>query len=616
MQPGLVLPEQSLKREGSASDRHAASIPARVALQATATPDQIAIVDGDIRLTYAELDRRSNQLAAHLQEAGAGPECCVGLLFERSAEFVVAALSILKAGAAYLPLDSSTPSERVTFILSDAQVPVLLTHRGKAQDLPAARWHVIDIDVEAHRIATRSALSRPDDPASADLAYVIYTSGSTGKPKGVEITHANLLNLVEWHQSAFGISAADRASQVASFGFDAAGWEIWPYVTSGASLHMADELTRRSPHGLRDWLVSERITISFVPTILSEQLLQASWPAETALRYLLTGADTLRRRPPAGIPFVLVNNYGPTECTVVATSGTVALEMHSEGPPSIGRPIANTTALILDDTLRPVPAGDVGELCLAGALVGRGYRNNPEMTAERFVTVSLPSGPPLRIYRTGDRARQLPDGELAFLGRVDDQVKLRGYRIELGEIAACLDRCTGIESCAVTTRDDGEGPFLVAYVIPTPNAHLTGADLREFLAARLPEYMIPGHYVSIAALPLTANGKLDKAALPAPSVNNLLPLETSAPSASAPAPLDGGSVQQQVAALVASLLGQTSINPTDNFFLLGGHSMLGVQLVARIQDLFGVKLTLRQLFNASSIASLSAEVRRKREGTH
>ncbi|MEQ1911190.1 MAG: amino acid adenylation domain-containing protein, partial [Vicinamibacterales bacterium] len=483
MQSGMLLDERSPEREGSSHLRRAASISARVAFHANATPDAVAILDGSTRLTYADLERRSNQLAAHLQEAGAGPECCIGVFLERSAQFVVSTLSVLKAGAAYLPIDSSTPPERVAFILTDAQAPLLLTHRGHATRLPAGPWRVIDLDADAPGIAARTMLSPSIEPAPEDLAYVIYTSGSTGTPKGVEITHANLLNLVDWHQHAFGVSAADRASQVASFGFDAAGWEIWPYLTSGASLHMADEATRRSPQGLRDWLLSEKITISFVPTILSEQLLQASWPADTALRFLLTGADTLRRRPPSGVPFVLVNNYGPTECTVVATSGTVAAEGQIDGPPSIGRPIANTTALILDDMLRPVAAGEVGELCLAGTLVGRGYRNSPEMTASRFVTVSPTSGPPLRIYRTGDRARLLPDGEIAFLGRVDDQVKIRGYRIELGEIVACLGRCAGIEGCAVTTRDTPEGPVLVAYVMPAREARLTVADLREFLAA-------------------------------------------------------------------------------------------------------------------------------------
>lgn len=612
MQPGLLVDERSPERERTPLSR-AASICARIALHAAATPNALAIVDGDTRLTYGDLDRRSNQLAADLQNAGAGPECCVGVLLERSQRFVVSILAVLKSGAAYLPLDTATPAERLGFILSDADVRLLLTDGGRASGLLQGAWQVVDLDADASRIAAQATEAPTSEHAPADLAYVIYTSGSTGTPKGVEITHANLLNLIEWHQDAFGVSAHDRASQVASVGFDAAGWEIWPYLTTGASVHIADEATRRSPQGLRDWLVTEKITIGFVPTILSEQLLQLTWPADTSLRYLLTGADTLHRRPMAGTPFVLVNNYGPTECTVVATSGAVAAQGQREGSPSIGRPIANATALILDDTLRPVPNGEVGELCLAGALVGRGYRRSPELTASRFVTISLSSGNSQRIYRTGDQARLLPDGEIAFLGRVDDQVKIRGYRIELGEIVACLDRCTGIEGCAVTTHDDGEGPALIAYVVPAASARVTASDLREFLSSRLPEYMVPAQYVSIATLPMTANGKLDKAALPAPSVDNMLPSGTSAVAETTAAPA-GDAVQQQVATLVASLLGQPSIDPKDNFFLLGGHSMLGVQLVARIQDLFGVKLTLRQLFNASTIDALAQEVRRKREG--
>jgi acyl-coenzyme A synthetase/AMP-(fatty) acid ligase len=439
-----------------------------------------------------------------------------------------------------------------------------------------------------------------------------------GRPKGVEITHANLVNLIAWHHAAFGVTAADRASQVAGLGFDAAVWEIWPPLTAGACLHIADELTRRSPQALRDWLVAEGITISFVPTVLAEQLLQARWPAGTALRTLLTGADTLRRRPVAGLPFALVNNYGPTECTVVSTSGIVTPNGDTNGLPSIGRPIANASALILDDRLRPVCPGEVGELCLAGALVGRGYRNNPELTASRFVTYVPPSGPPLRIYRTGDRARLLPSGEIAFLGRLDEQVKLRGYRIELGEIVACLDRCPGVEVCAVVAHtaegNDAEGPVLVAYVVAVPNAPLIASDLRAFLAARLPDYMIPVQYVALAALPVTANGKLDRSALPAPAADNLLPNRPPgavANGADPPGGIDDG-CQPQIAALVASLLGQPSVGSDENFFMIGGHSMLAAQLVARIRELFGVKLTLRQLFTAPTVAGLAAEVARLR----
>jgi amino acid adenylation domain-containing protein len=617
MQPNLWLREVVPDEETPVVFRPPVSLCSRIVSHAAVAPHRPAVVDGSTCLSYGEFDRLSNQLAAHLQAAGAAPERCVGLFLERSPEFIVAALAVLKTGAAYLPLDPSTPADRTAFILADAGAPLVLTRRGKARELPPSPWRVIEIDGDdAASIAGRPATAVHVETNPDSLAYVIYTSGSTGRPKGVEITHANLDNLIDWHQSAFDVTPGDRASQVAGLGFDAAVWEIWPHLTAGASLHIADELTRRSPQALRDWLVAEQITISFVPTVLAEQLLHTPWPTRTALRWLLTGADTLRRRPIAGLPFVFVNNYGPTECTVVATSGTVA-PGHDGGPPSIGRPINNAGALILDDTLRPVRPGEVGELCLAGSLVGRGYRNNPELTASRFVIYSPPSGPPLRVYRTGDRAQLLSSGEIAFLGRVDEQVKIRGYRIELGEIVACLDRCPGIEACAVTACDaNGDGSVLVAYVVSAPGTRLTASTLREFLAARLPDYMIPAHYVRLTALPVTANGKLDRSALPAPAPDNLLPSRTSetAPPA-AVAGSSGDRYQHQIAEVVASLLGESTIGAEENFFLIGGHSMFGVQLVARIRDLFSVKLTLRQLFNAPTVAALSAEVARLAGGT-
>jgi amino acid adenylation domain-containing protein len=590
--------------------RPAASICARIASHAAVSPERVAVTDGTTSLDLADLEGQANQLAAYLREAGAGPECCVALLLERSTQFVVSALAVLKTGAAYLPLDPSTPADRATFILGDSAATLLITQRGLNRNLPQGSWRVIEIDgADAARIAARPTTRVHVEPTPNSLAYVIYTSGSTGRPKGVEITHANLANLIEWHQGAFRVTAADRASQVAGLGFDAAVWEIWPHLTAGASVHIADEMTRRSPQTLRDWLVAERITISFVPTVLAEQLLHTSWPTGTALRTLLTGADTLRRRPIAGLPFAFVNNYGPTECTVVATSGAVRPETDSDGLPSIGRPILRTTALILDESLRPVRPGEIGELCLAGALVGRGYRNNPELTASRFVTYTPPVGQPLRIYRTGDRVRQLAGGDIAFLGRLDEQVKIRGYRIELGEIIACLDRCPGVEACAVVARDGADGPSLIAYVMPAHDAKLTAFGVREFLAARLPDYMLPAQYVQLTTLPLTANGKLDRAALPTPTADNVLPARPPEAVAAMPSgPAEGH--QQQIATLVASLLGQPAVDPEANFFMIGGHSMLGVQLVSRIRDLFGVKLTLRQLFTAPTIAALAAEVTR------
>ncbi|HWE01222.1 MAG TPA: non-ribosomal peptide synthetase [Tepidisphaeraceae bacterium] len=617
MQSSLVQLQPATHEKAFSESAPAGSICERIALRAITDPGRSALIDGSMRLSFAELEDRSNQLAALLRDAGAESEQCVGLLLDRSADFVVAALAVLKTGAAYLPLDPATPADRAAFILADAGAKILLTHRRAVlQSLPAD-LRVIELDASASAsIATSPATFDAVVPDPSCLACVIYTSGSTGQPKGVEITHGNLLNLIDWHCDAFDVTASDKASQVAGVGFDAAGWEIWPHLTAGASVHIADEMTRRSPQTLRDWLVAEGITIAFVPTVLAEQLLHSTWPKETRLRRLLTGADTLHRRPSAGLPFVLVNNYGPTECTVVSTSGTVVPDAAADGPPSIGRAIANAVALILDESLRPTPAGEAGELCMAGALVGRGYRNRPELTASKFVAYFPASGPSMRIYRTGDRARLLPSGEIAFLGRLDDQVKIRGYRIELGEIISLLDRYPGIEASAVIVRNDVEADAaLVAYVVGARDSRLIAGDIRAFLAARVPDYMVPSRFVALSELPMTANGKLDKTALPAPDADNLLPGAT--PVVAAPAMIEGPdsklAVESKIAAVVASLLGQPSVRRDDNFFMIGGHSMLGVQLVARIRDAFGVKLTLRQLFTAPTVAALSAEVARLTE---
>ena len=422
-------------------------------------------------LTYAELECRADQLAAFLLEEGAGPESCIGLLLERSAEFVVAALAILKTGAAYLPLDASTPADRASFILADSGAILLVTHRQKARGLKPAGWRAIEIDgSDAPSIATQPTNPICVEPIPSSLAYVVYTSGSTGQPKGVEITHANLLNLIEWHQSAFGVTAADRASQVAGLGFDAAAWEIWPYLTAGASLHFADELTRRSPQALRDWLVAEKIPSALFPPCWPNNCCRRTG-RPSGLAELLTGADALHRRPVAGLPFVVVNNYGPTECTVVATSGAVAADAETSGPPSIGRPITQCDrAADPRRELRPGSPGEAGELCLAGALVGRGYRNQPELTASRFVTYS-----PSRARRCVSIARAIVPGCCPAGDRVSGPSRRAAEDSRLshraGEIVACLDRYPGIEAsrrgCAATAD---AGPVLVAYVVAARNA--------------------------------------------------------------------------------------------------------------------------------------------------
>ena len=584
-------------------------VPARIAAHGASAADRLAVTGPDTTLTYGELDDRADRLAAALQAAGAGPGSCVAVLLPRSARYVLAAAAVMKAGAAYLPLDPATPADRVEYILGDAATAVVLTDHERAGTIPAGPWTVIDLD-EPRSLTPAS--QTPTDPHTGpdSLAYVIYTSGSTGRPKGVEITHANLANLVDWHNAAFEVTGADRASQVAGLGFDAAVWEIWPPLAAGASLHVADDATHRSPQLLQNWLVERQITIGFAPTLLAEQLIAAEWPAHTALRTLLTGAERLNRRPLPGLPFMLVNNYGPTECTVVATSGEVAPEGDHPGPPSIGRAIPGTRALVLDETLRPVADGEPGELVLVGPHVGRGYRHDPERTAERFVSVPTGDGDTVRAYRTGDRVRRLDDGRLIFLGRLDDQVKIRGYRIEPAEITSWLTQAPGVGAGTVAVAGDesGEGEReLVAYVVPSGAVAPDAAEVRAFLAAQLPEYMVPTHVVALDALPMTPNGKLDRAALPRPTVV--------AEPAAAEAGESTADVKVWLGELIAELLNLGEVGEDDNIFLLGGHSMLAMQVVSRVRQRYGVKLTLRQLFRGPTVSAIAAEVAQQQEAS-
>lgn len=585
-------------------------VPARIAAHGASAPDRVAVAGPDTTLTYGELDDRADRLAAVLQAAGAGDGSCVAVLLPRSARYVLAAAAVMKAGAAYLPLDPATPADRVEYILGDAGTAVVLTDRALGGSVPQGPWSVIDLDEPRSPIP---APPRPADPRTGpdSLAYVIYTSGSTGRPKGVEITHANLAHLVDWHNAEFGVTSDDRASQVAGLGFDAAVWEMWPPLVAGAALHVADDRTHRSPQLLQDWLVDRQITVAFAPTLLAEQLMAAEWPECTALRTLLTGAERLNRRPLPGLPFTVVNNYGPTECTVVATSGTVAPEGDHPGAPSIGRPIPGTLALLLDEALRPVGEGEPGELVLAGPHVGRGYRHDPERTAERFVAVRTEDGALVRAYRTGDRVQRLADGRLVFLGRLDDQVKIRGYRIEPAEITSWLTRLPGVAAATMTVLGDEPGPEgtgereLVAYVVPSGAEAPSAADVRAFLAAQLPDYMVPAHVVTLDALPTTPNGKLDRAALPRPAV-------AEAPAAQ-PAGESTADVQVWLGELIAGLLNLPEVGVDDNIFLLGGHSMLAMQVVSRVRQRYGVKLTLRQLFRGPTVSAIAAEVAQRQQ---
>ncbi len=427
--------------------------------QVQQTPQAEAVSAGK-QLTYQELNHRSNQLAHYLKTLGVGPDVLVGICIERSWEMVVGLLGILKAGGAYVPLDPTYPQERLNWMVEDAQIGLLLTQERLAH-LKLQAPQIVCLDRESDIIAQQNQ-QNPDSEVTANhLVYVIYTSGSTGKPKGVSVEHGSLLNLIFWHQKAFEVSPLDRTTQIASSAFDACGWEIWPYLTAGASVHFPDEETRISPR-LQDWLIAEKITISFLPTPLAERLLALDWSKDTALRILLTGGDKLQQSPPASLPFAVVNNYGPTENTVVTTSGLV---VQAAGVPTIGRPIANTQVYLLDAQLQPVPIGARGELYISGDGLARGYLNRPQLTAERFIPHPFSSKLGARLYRTGDLARYRSDGQIEFLGRMDEQVKIRGFRIELGEIEALLAQHPAVREAVVTVREDAPGDKrLVAYV--------------------------------------------------------------------------------------------------------------------------------------------------------
>ncbi|MEG4281924.1 amino acid adenylation domain-containing protein [Microcoleus sp. A006_D1] len=433
-------------------------------LHAKQAPDAVALVFAGEQITYGELNLRSNQLARYLQKIGVGAEVLVGLYCGRSIELIVGMLAILKAGGAYLILDPNYPVARSHFMLKDAQLSVLLTQQKWVEDLRSPNVQIICLDTDWAMISQEIA----DNPTSAataeNRAYAIYTSGSTGKPKAVEIEHGSLLNLVFWHQSEFGVSAGDRATQIGAIGFDACGWEIWPYLAAGGSIYFPEDEIRRDPEKLQNWLISKSITISFLPTPLAAQLLQLDWPPTTALRIMLTGGEKLQQYPLKSHPFKLVNNYGPTENTVVTTSGYIPAT-ESDIAPTIGRPIANTQVYILDKYLQPVPAGIVGELYIGGNKLARGYLNRPDLTAASFIPNPFQPNSRQRIYKTGDLVRYRSDYNLEFLGRIDEQVKIRGFRIELGEIETVLTQHPAVQQTVLTALEDAQqNKRLVAYI--------------------------------------------------------------------------------------------------------------------------------------------------------
>jgi len=558
--------------------------PDMIARSTCRCPDSAALTAGADVVSYAQLTKRASEFAAALHRRGVRQDMLVATCLPRSVDQVAAMLAAWQLGAAYLPLDPAWPEARLSLMIARADCSALIVERGLGVRIAGSTPSISPDDADAGDVITATTT----DPNS--LAYVIYTSGSTGEPKAVEVTHGNLAALIAWHRSAFALDEGTRTSCLAGLGFDAAAWEIWPTLSSGGALVLVDTVTRLDATELRNWLVAERIEIAFVPTALAEPMVTMRWPAETTLRVLLTGADRLTTRPSPGLPFRFVNNYGPTESTVVATSGIVTPE--GEVTPSIGRPIAGTDIHMFRENGTPAGIGEAGEIWIGGMQLARGYRGDPALTAERFVTHPEHG----RLYRTGDLGMWLANGEIAFRGRVDGQVKIRGHRIEPAEVVAALNRLSALSASVVAARDGD----LVAYVVPADGKAPTASQLRAALTETLPDYMVPARFATLAALPLTANGKVDVRALPDPA-SFALPETPAGRAPSTP-------TEQKLLAIVSGVIGRAEIGVDDDFFLLGGHSLLGTQVVVRAREAFGVELTLFHLFEGRTIASLSSTI--------
>ncbi|WP_122859716.1 non-ribosomal peptide synthetase, partial [Pseudomonas viridiflava] len=540
---------------------------------------------------YGELNLRANALAHHLISLGVRTDDRVAVMARRGLDTLVAMLAVLKSGAGYVPVDPSHPDERIAYLLSDSAPKVVLTQQALLARVPELAAPVIAFDQPTWP-------ERLDNPqvaglTSANLAYVIYTSGSTGQPKGVMVEHRTLNNLIDWHCQAFDLHAGSHTASVAGFGFDAMAWEVWPALCAGATLHLPPaDVGNEQLDALLDWWIAQPLQVAFLPTPVAEYAFSRDLRHPT-LRTLLIGGDRLRQfhRDPG---FAVINNYGPTEATVVATSGRLL----PDGSLDIGKPIANTRVYLLDERQQLVPLGVAGELYVAGDSVARGYLNRPEMTAERFLRDPFHNNPEARMYRTGDLARWNADGTLEYLGRNDDQVKIRGVRIELGEIEAQLSQLPGIEEALIVAREDEPGqPRLVGYF--TEQADVTTlnvGELRTALLAVLPGYMVPSALVRLDAWPLTANGKVDRRALPVPDRDALNTGEYQAPQ---------GELEIALAAIWSELLQVERVGRHDRFFELGGHSLLAMRMVSQVRQRLSLELALGDLFADSALAAVA-----------
>lgn len=572
----------------------------QVAAHAALHPDAMAVTDGRVSYTQGELNARATQLARQLQALGVTAEVRVPVVMHRCADGIVAMLAVLKAGGAYVPLDPSIPDARVAFAIDDTRAPVILTHsqyRARLDQLrPTPAICVDELTLAPHGPLT---LGGRRTVAAENLAYVIYTSGSTGQPKGVEITHAGLANLIGWHRRAYDITPRDRATHLAGVGFDASVWEIWPYLAAGASVHIPPPEALLDPHALWRYFAEHRITVCFMPTPLAEATLRHAPPEGLALKAVLTGGDRLSGGADPAWPFLFVNHYGPTENSVVATAYTV--RPGESGKPPIGRGIDNVTVHVLDRWFQPVPCGVHGELFIGGPGLARGYQGRPELTAERFVPNPFSEVPGARLYRTGDIVRRLPSGELDFVGRNDHQVKVRGFRIEIGEIESAIRSHAKVADAVVLLRTDAGDARLVAYVVPAGDEPSRDEDslkasVRTALKDRLPEYMVPSAFVVMASFPLTPNGKIDRRALPPPA-SDVVAMVSGTPPRS--------EVEHAIADVWCDLLRCERVNIHDNFFDLGGHSLLLVRVHAELRKRLGREIAVVDLFRYPTVETLA-----------
>jgi amino acid adenylation domain-containing protein len=567
--------------------------------QADRTPDAVAVVFDGESLTYSELNRRANRLAHQLQKLGIGPEALVGICVERSLEMAIGMLGVLKAGGAYVPLDPSYPRERLRFMLSDADMKIVLTQQALSENFAGHGLRVVNLDVGSEGIL-RGTEENPVSTVTPDsLAYVIYTSGSTGRPKGVMVCHRSVCNHLFWRRAHFPLTAQDRSLQSASISFDDSVWEFFEPLMCGARVVIA---RHQEPVYLARLIADEKITsMCLVPSMLEVFLEEPEVERCHSLLRVSTGGETLsvalQDRFFARFDAELHNGYGPTEATIAATFWTCKRRSDSMIVP-IGPPIANTQVYILDRYLQPVPIGMRGELHIGGLGLARGYLNSPELTAEKFIPHPFSEEPGARLYKTGDLARYQPDGNIEFLGRQDNQVKIRGFRVELGEIEAVLGQHPAVRDVIVVAREDGT--TLLAYVVAQDAQAPATNDLRAFLKARLPDYMIPSSFVFLKSLPLTPNGKVDRRALPAPAPTR--------PELRNPFVAPRSPVEETLARIWADVLGLERVGVDDNFFDLGGHSLLATQVISRARAPFQIELSLRSFFETPTVAAIAAIV--------